>query len=150
MTHRPGPVAPGAALITACALALGGCGSASPAVSEAARITPPAATATASPEPPTSEPTPTEPQESVEVRLADSSFDPQALTIRASTEVVFVNGDDFGHTVTEGVNGRAADDPFVDADLAQAPVRVTFEEPGTFQLTCRIHPTMNMTITVEG
>ncbi len=29
-------------------------------------------------------------------------------------------------------------------------VVVTFDEAGTFNITCKIHPTMNMTITVEG
>jgi plastocyanin len=113
------------------------------------------------PLPPTeSEPSPTAttspeagspaPAETVEVRLADSDFDPAELTIAAGTEVVFVNGDDYGHTITEGRDGRAAEDPFVDEELEQEPVSVTFDEPGTFELTCRIHPTMNMTITVEG
>ena len=29
-------------------------------------------------------------------------------------------------------------------------VPVTFDEPGTYNITCKIHPSMNMTITVEG
>jgi len=151
MTHRPGTAAPAAVLISALTLVLVGCGSASPAVSEPPSTTPlTSSPATPSPEPATSEPAPTQTPESAEVRLADSSFDPEVLTIGAGTEVVFVNGDDYDHTVTEGTDGRAAEDPFVDADLGQEPVSVTFDEPGTFRLTCRIHPTMNMTITVEG
>jgi len=29
-------------------------------------------------------------------------------------------------------------------------VRVTFDEPGTYEITCKIHPSMQMTITVEA
>jgi plastocyanin len=28
-------------------------------------------------------------------------------------------------------------------------VEVSFDEPGTYRVTCLIHPTMNMTVTVE-
>ena len=29
-------------------------------------------------------------------------------------------------------------------------IEVTFDDPGTYDITCKIHPAMNMTITVEG
>ena len=44
----------------------------------------------------------------------------------------------------------AVDDPFVDEDGGADPIEVTFDEAGTFNLTCKIHPSMNMTVTVEG
>jgi plastocyanin len=85
------------------------------------------------------------------VRIDGSAFDPAELTVAVGTEVQFVNADGFAHTVTEGTDGQAVDDPIVDEEIAQnGTVSVTFDEAGTFDITCKIHPSMNMTITVEG
>ena len=129
-----------------------------------------ACSATESAEPDAVEPTATaEPTESVEpsqsgasesqapaaeeerVRIDGSAFDPEELTIAAGTEVMFVNADGFAHTVTEGTDGQAVDDPIVDEEIAQnGTVSVTFDEPGTYDITCKIHPSMQMTVIVEG
>jgi plastocyanin len=103
-------------------------------------------------EAPASEPAESEAAASEErVRIDASNFDPEELTVAAGTEVQFVNADSFGHTVTEGTDGQAVDDPIVDEEIAQnGTVSVTFEEAGTYDITCKIHPSMNMTITVEG
>jgi plastocyanin len=81
------------------------------------------------------------------VSLANETFSPGSLTVAAGTTVTFT--DTGGHTVTEGTNGAAADDPIVD-QTGGADIEVTFDEPGTYPITCKIHPQMNMTITVEG
>ena len=81
------------------------------------------------------------------VSLANTTFTPSTLTIQAGTTVTFT--DTAGHTVTEGIDGEAADDPIVDED-GGSDVPVVFDEPGTYNITCKIHPSMNMTITVEG
>ena len=81
------------------------------------------------------------------VSLSGGQFAPSTLTIPAGTTVTFT--DTSGHTVTEGSDGQAVDDPIVD-ESGGADVVVTFDEPGTFNITCKIHPNMNMTITVEG
>ena len=53
--------------------------------------------------------------------------------------------------MTEGTGGQAVDDPIVDREIAQnRSVRVTFDEPGTYDITCKIHPSMQLTVTVEG
>ena len=84
------------------------------------------------------------------VRIDSSTFDPAELTIAVGTEVSFVNADTFAHTVTEGTDGQAVDDPIVDEDIEQnGTVSVTFDEPGTYEITCKIHPSMQMTIIVE-
>jgi len=87
-----------------------------------------------------------------EVRIVASNFEPGDLTVSAGTEVVFINDDGFGHTITEGTDGDAVDDPIVDEEIdgGGGEVRVTFDEAGTFDITCEIHPSMQMTITVEG
>ena len=81
------------------------------------------------------------------VSLSGNTFSPSTLTVPAGTTVTFT--DTATHTVTEGTNGTAADDPIVDQS-GGADIEVTFDEPGTYSITCRVHPEMNMTITVEG
>ena len=81
------------------------------------------------------------------VSLAGGQFAPGRLTIAAGDTVTFT--DTAGHTVTEGSNGTPDDDPIVD-ESGGADIEVTFDEPGTYNITCKIHPDMNMTITVEG
>ena len=82
------------------------------------------------------------------VSLSGGAFSPAELTIPAGTTVSFT--DTSGHTVTEGENGEAVADPIVDESGGSEPIEVTFDEPGTYHITCKIHPNMNMTITVEG
>jgi plastocyanin len=81
------------------------------------------------------------------VSMAGFAFSPSELTIPAGTTVTFT--DTANHTVTEGTDGEAVDDPIVDED-GGSDIEVTFDEPGTYNITCKIHPDMNMTITVEG
>jgi plastocyanin len=81
------------------------------------------------------------------VSLAGGQFSPTSLTVAAGTTVTFT--DTGGHTVTEGSNGTADEDPIVD-ETGGEDIEVTFDEPGTYNLTCKIHPNMNMTVTVEG
>jgi plastocyanin len=81
------------------------------------------------------------------VSMANTTFTPSSLTIQAGTTVTFT--DTSGHTVTEGSDGVAVDDPIVD-EQGGSDVEVTFDEPGTYDITCKVHPEMNVTITVEG
>ena len=146
-----------AALIGILALVLAAC--ASPAASPLATEPPtPSATEAATPsaspsaeESESAEPSEEATAEEVRVRLESSNFDPSELTIPAGTTVLFLNADSYTHTVTEGTGGQAVDDPIVDREIAQnRSVRVTFEEPGTYDITCEIHPSMQLTVTVEG
>jgi plastocyanin len=89
--------------------------------------------------------------EETRVTIDGSAFDPAELTVAAGTEVNWENADSFAHTVTEGTDGQAVGDPIVDEEIAQdGTVSVTFDEPGTYEITCEIHPSMHMTVTVEG
>ena len=81
------------------------------------------------------------------VSLAGNQFSPSTLTVSAGDTVTFT--DTASHTVTEGTDGTAVDDPIVD-ETGGADVEVVFDEPGTYNITCKVHPEMNMTITVEG
>lgn len=149
---------PQVAILATLAVALAGCGTASPAATESPGAEPPAVVASASPaseqtaEPAseTASPPPAE-QATEEVRIVSSNYTPDTLTIPVGTQVVFVNEDSFAHTVTEGTDGQAADGAFVDATVvANEEVTVTFDESGTFPITCRFHPAMQMEIVVEG
>ena len=84
------------------------------------------------------------------VRLAQFAFDPEELTIAVGTTVNFVNADSAAHTVTEGTDGTAVADPIIDEELEQGgSASYTFDEAGTYDITCKIHPSMQLTITVE-
>ena len=113
----------------------------------------PEATASPSASPEASEAEASESAEAsaVEVTIEGSRFEPGELTIPAGTEVTFVNLDTFAHTATEGTGGQAVDDPVADENLdGGASATARFDEPGTYEITCRFHPTMQMTITVES
>ena len=143
--HRSRPVLPIAAL----SLVLAACGGGGDTPSEAASEAPAsmAASAAASEAAPPSEGG----GESAEVRLQGFAFDIEELTIAAGTEVSFLNEDSAPHTVTEGVDGVAVDSPIIDEALApDQDTSFTFDEPGTYEITCLLHPQMNMTIVVEG
>jgi len=141
------------ALIACLALILAACAeTASPTASQTASVEPSVAESVApsATEPPASEEPSEAAAEEVTVRLSQFAFDTEELTIAAGTEVSFVNADAAAHTVTEGTDGTAADDPIIDEELEQGgATSFTFDEPGTYDITCLFHPNMNLTITVE-
>ncbi len=137
------------AVLASIVVLLAACSSESSATQEpAAESTP---TAEAETEEPTAEPAEEEPAADAEVRIVNSVFQPAELTVSVGDEVAFLNDDTFTHTITEGTDGDAVEDPIVDDEITgRGEVRVTFDEAGTYEITCEIHPTMQMTITVEG
>jgi len=83
------------------------------------------------------------------VTISGSSFGGD-ITISAGSTVTWVNNDGFGHTVTNGENGTAAADALFDEAVADGGTfEFTFDTPGVYLVTCRIHSSMNMTISVE-
>jgi plastocyanin len=82
--------------------------------------------------------------------LMDFAFEPATLTVPVGTTVTFVNMDPTEHTVTNGKDGKAIENPAFDEKVRSGEsVTVTFDKAGTFDVTCTIHPTMNMTVTVQ-
>jgi plastocyanin len=72
------------------------------------------------------------------------------LTVAVGTTVTWDNADAVPHTATEGTNGVAADGALFDLALDPgASASYTFTAAGTIPVTCKVHPTMNMTITVQ-
>ena len=85
----------------------------------------------------------------VTVHVVDSSFGPN-ITVAAGTTVVFVNDGGLKHTASHGTDGQLVEDWLFDLVLEPgASDRYTVDEPGTYPITCIVHPLMNMTITVE-
>ena len=85
------------------------------------------------------------------VTMADFAFTTEEVTVAVGEAITYVNNDNAEHTVTEGSDGVAADDPTVDERLEPGDeVEVSFDEAGTYEITCLLHPQMNMTVIVEG
>ena len=85
------------------------------------------------------------------VTLTDFAFSEGELTIASGTVVTFRNAGSAPHTVTHGTDGVEAADSTFDEQVAPGDeVEITFDEAGTFDVTCLLHPQMNMTVVVEG
>jgi plastocyanin len=84
------------------------------------------------------------------VTITGNSFGDE-LTIAAGDSVEFVNDAGVDHTVTNGVDGTANEDPLFNVELGAGETSdpIVFDEPGTYDVTCMIHPSMQLTITVE-
>jgi len=81
-------------------------------------------------------------------------FKLQEVTILSGTTVTWTNLDEQGHTSTSGKDGIFASyDNFSwksgGLDLDES-FSMTFDQPGVFPYTCRFHPWMNATVTVQA
>ncbi len=86
-----------------------------------------------------------------EIVLAALAFSETAVVVPLGATLTFVNDDSVGHTVTEGERGFSVDDPRFDEPLPiGASIEVTFDEAGRYDVTCKPHPVMNLTVFVEG
>jgi plastocyanin len=83
------------------------------------------------------------------VTITNSDFGPD-LTVAAGTAVTFDNADSLPHTATQGSSGLKAPDALFDLQLPVGKAdSYTFADVGTYQVTCTLHPQMNMTVTVH-
>lgn len=121
------------ATVLAAGALLGACGSEDPADPGGAQAAPGAgAAATAA--------------EAATVTAERSRFGPREVTIAAGGEVTFQNLDAAAHTVTSAEGAALA---FDSDDLAEGDEFVQrFDEPGTYDYFCVIHPTMKGTVVV--
>ena len=81
------------------------------------------------------------------------AFQPSTTSVAVGGSLTFTNSDSVAHTVTEGTNGRPTDGARFDESLGNTPdakVVVTFPTAGTVHITCRIHPSMSLTVSVGG
>ncbi len=78
------------------------------------------------------------------VEIADFAFSPETLTVAAGTTVTWTNDGEKPHTATHA--GGAFDSGRLEPGDDH---RETFDEPGTYEYFCAIHPTMTGAIVVE-
>ena len=79
-----------------------------------------------------------------EVKIANFTFNPPQVTVKAGTTVVWTNDDDIPHTVTSTTQA------FKSAALdTNDKFSFTFTTPGTYKYFCSLHPHMTATIVVE-
>jgi plastocyanin len=84
------------------------------------------------------------------ITLSGLAFSPTSLTVKVGTKVTFQNKDTVDHTVTNGKDGKPDANAAFDKSLPSGQsVDITFDKAGTFNVTCKIHSTMNMTVTVQ-
>jgi plastocyanin len=95
-----------------------------------------------------------------EVSMTGSDFSPTNVTIKTGQAVHFTDPAGVGamHIVCLGSDGNcdgAAQGPQAlqlggfTINAADPPKDVTFTAPGTYKITCSIHPSMNLTVTVQ-
>lgn len=96
-------------------------------------------------------PTGTEAAAETTVVMQDIAFDQNDISVAPGTTVTWQNQDSVPHTATHGEDGEPAADALFDMPVdAGGSVSYTFDEPGTYSVTCTLHPNMNMTVVVEG
>jgi|Deesub1362A_J573_1020465.scaffolds.fasta_scaffold00374_17 plastocyanin len=96
------------------------------------------------PEKETPETIPTEEEvEEVNIAIRSFSFNPDSVTVKVGTTVIWINEDSVVHTVT-------SDDGVFDSGTfgKGQTYRYTFNEAGTYRYTCTIHPSMKGEIIV--
>ncbi len=79
-----------------------------------------------------------------EVVIENFSFQPASLTVKAGTKVTWVNRDDVPHTATD--TDKRFNSKTLDTDDQFA---FTFEQPGTYNYYCALHPKMTGQIIVK-
>lgn len=101
----------------------------------------------------TTTPTKTEPNHVSILGQSAPYFGPNDLSVKAGDTVTFTNTDFVLHTVT---SIASQDDPTPDGVFDTGLINsgesaeVTFDEPGTYDYFCSIHPQMRGTVTVTG
>jgi len=95
-----------------------------------------------------------------EVSMTVSDFSPTSVTVKAGQPVHFTDPAGVGatHIVCLGSDGNcdgAAQGPQAlqlggfTMNTGDPPRDVTFTTPGTYKITCSIHPSMNLTVMVQ-
>lgn len=79
-----------------------------------------------------------------EVKIDNFAFNPAVITVKAGTQVTWINKDDIPHTVdsSEGKFKSAA----LDTD---EKFEFKFSEPGEYPFFCRMHPKMTGKVIVQ-
>jgi plastocyanin len=95
-----------------------------------------------------------------EVSMVAGDFSTTSITIPAGQAVHFTDPAGIGgtHIVCLGSDGacdtaaqgpQALEGSGITMNAGDPPKDVTFDTPGTYKITCSIHPSMNLTVTVQ-
>ncbi len=82
------------------------------------------------------------------VALSGYAFQPATLSVATGTTVTFTNGDSVAHAIVEGQNGTPAAGETAQTVQPGQSISHAFATAGTVMLTCTIHPSMHLTVTV--
>ena len=78
------------------------------------------------------------------ISIDNFSFDAQTVTVKAGTQVTWINHDDVPHKVVS--TEKKFSSPVLDTD---GRFSYTFTAPGTYEYFCSIHPTMKGRVIVR-
>jgi plastocyanin len=81
-----------------------------------------------------------------QISIDNFRYVPDTLTVPAGTKVTWTNHDDMPHTVTSTGKPRVLDSDAMDTDDHFSHV---FDEPGTYDYLCTVHPKMSGRVIVE-
>jgi plastocyanin len=97
----------------------------------------------------TSSQTDTQVDNEVQIEMKNIRFDPDMITVKAGTKITWVNSDSIPHTVTSGK--RDNESGLFDSGNINSGgnFSYTFNEKGTFDYFCKIHPGMKGAVVVE-
>ncbi|HEX9413094.1 MAG TPA: plastocyanin/azurin family copper-binding protein [Ktedonobacterales bacterium] len=95
-----------------------------------------------------------------EVSMVAADFSMTSITVKAGQAVHFTDPAGTGgtHTICLGTDGacdkgaqgpQALQSPGFTINAGDPAKDVTFDTPGTYKITCSIHPSMNLTVTVQ-
>jgi plastocyanin len=93
------------------------------------------------------------------VGMEQVEFDRDVITIHQGQQIQFVNNSNFLHVLAPGDHARVSDGDGVPSfgpdNVRSMPrgdpfVTGAWNEPGTYDLTCTLHPGMNLEVVVEG
>jgi plastocyanin len=135
-------------LLVLAALLLAGCGRSPEATESAADTTQDHSQPMAkAPAPPKTAPAAAEQREDPNQVVIDNFvFKPATLTVKAGTKVTWVNRDDVPHTATSTAKPRRFNSGTLDTDDVFSH---TFNQPGTYEYFCAVHPHMTGRIIVK-
>ncbi len=98
---------------------------------------------------PSSSPTPAGSAAPGTVLLTGFAFAPSAVSVAAGTSLAFTNQDSVKHELVEGENGTPASATAPRSPVAPGEtVSIPFAKAGTLTITCTIHPSMNLKVTI--
>jgi plastocyanin len=84
------------------------------------------------------------------VAIATFRFAPETITVPSGTTVTWINEDATRHTVTAGTEDQTGDLFDEEVDEVGDEVTVKFDEPGTYEYFCVLHPFMTGLVEVTG